>query len=380
MRITFASIPAYGHLYPMMPLALAMVEAGHDVTVATGKPFLGRLPVRTATGVPEDLDLEGSFAETRRRHADAHGLDLTIAMFADTTAGGVSSTLLPLFEAVRPDLVVFEAMNAGAGVAAGALGIPSVAFSIALEGSLVGRIHAEARTYHAERWVSRQRTPPWESPLLAAALLDPVPPSLRRQAGPGLERLAIRPVPFSEATGGIPRWLSVPAPRQRVYLTLGTVSFGAVEVLRYAVAELAALDVDVLVAVGPDGEQAALGDVPANVHVERFVSQPEVLPLVDLVVHHGGTGTALAVLAAGLRQIILPQGADHFINADILSGVGAARVIRNDQHAAGALRETAAAMLSGSAERTVAARLQAEIAAMPAPADVVPALLEIAGR
>jgi hypothetical protein len=36
VRIVFAAVPAYGHLYPLMPLALAAVDAGHDVVVATG--------------------------------------------------------------------------------------------------------------------------------------------------------------------------------------------------------------------------------------------------------------------------------------------------------------------------------------------------------
>jgi len=300
-------------------------------------------------------------------------------MFADTTAGLVAATLLPLFEATRPDLVVLEAMNAGVGVAADALGIPAVVFSIRLEGYLVGRLHADAMAYHADCWISRHRSPPVDNPLIAMALLDPVPPTLHQPAGPPIHRVPIRPVPFSEAAaGGVPVWLTNPAARQRVYLTLGTVSFGAIEVLRYAVSEIAALDVDVLVAVGPDGDPAALGDVPTNVHVQRFVSQPEILPMMDLVIHHGGTGTVLAVLAAGLPQIILPQGADQFVNSDILGRIGAARTVRNDQHTAGALRNSAQELLAGSSEQVIAAHLQTEIAAMPAPKDVIPTLMNIA--
>ena len=59
MKILFAAIPAYGHLYPLMPLALACAEAGHDVTVACGKPFLGRLPLPTIPQQPDALELDG---------------------------------------------------------------------------------------------------------------------------------------------------------------------------------------------------------------------------------------------------------------------------------------------------------------------------------
>ncbi len=45
LKIVFASLGAYGHLYPMMPLALACRDAGHDVVVATGADVTAdRLP------------------------------------------------------------------------------------------------------------------------------------------------------------------------------------------------------------------------------------------------------------------------------------------------------------------------------------------------
>jgi UDP:flavonoid glycosyltransferase YjiC (YdhE family) len=57
LRIVFASLPGYGHTYPMVPLALACVEAGHDVTFATGDPFVGALPVPTARSLPASVTL-----------------------------------------------------------------------------------------------------------------------------------------------------------------------------------------------------------------------------------------------------------------------------------------------------------------------------------
>jgi len=160
---------------------------------------------------------------------------------------------------------------------------------------------------------------------------------------------------------------------------LGTVSFGAVEVLSHAIAEIAPLEVDILVAVGPEGEPDALGDLPENVHVERFVAQSAVLPLVDLIVHHGGTGTVLGALEAGLPQLLLPQGADQFLNAGILRAAGAGRALTNDEQQPGAIGDAVQAMLGDCPERQAAARLRDEIASMPAPAEVVTALVELAG-
>jgi UDP:flavonoid glycosyltransferase YjiC (YdhE family) len=35
VKIMFASLGAYGHLYPMMPLALACADAGHKTVIAS---------------------------------------------------------------------------------------------------------------------------------------------------------------------------------------------------------------------------------------------------------------------------------------------------------------------------------------------------------
>jgi UDP:flavonoid glycosyltransferase YjiC (YdhE family) len=164
-----------------------------------------------------------------------------------------------------------------------------------------------------------------------------------------------------------------------VYLTLGTVSFGAVEVLSRAISEIAPLDVDILVAVGPEGEPAALGELPDNVHVERFVAQSAVLPLVDLIVHHGGTGTVMGALEVGLPQLLLPQGADQFVNAEMLTAAGAGRALTNDAQQPGVIGEAAQALLGDCPERQAAIRLRDEIATLPTPTEVIPVLVELAG-
>jgi UDP:flavonoid glycosyltransferase YjiC (YdhE family) len=143
--------------------------------------------------------------------------------------------------------------------------------------------------------------------------------------------------------------------------------------------EIAVLDVDVLVAAGPQGDPTLLGPLPPNVRVERFVPQAEVLRHVDLIVHHGGTGTVLAALEAGLPQLILPQGADQPYNAEILERSGAGRRQANEDYLPGSITALVEPLLGDCAERATAVGFAAEIAAMPAPAEVVPELVARAG-
>jgi UDP:flavonoid glycosyltransferase YjiC (YdhE family) len=380
VKIMFASLGAYGHVYPMMPLALACADAGHEVVIATGKPFLDRLPLPTVPGYPTDLDLDWAIEETRRRHPDLHGVGFSLAMFSDVTAEQVAPTMIEQCERIRPDLVIFEGMDTGAGVAANVLGIPAAAYAIGLMSSVYAMLHPATVGYQRDLWLKRNRIPPEANGLLAAALINPAPPPLQGPDGTGAPTIPIRSVAYSESGAEVPAWLTQQRTRPRVYLTLGTVSFGAVEVLNRAIAEIAPLGVDILVTVGPDGEPAALGEVPDNVRIERFVAQSAVLPLVDLIVHHGGTGTVLGALAVGLPQLVLPQGADQFINAEILAAGGVARALPNDAQQPGAIGAAVQALLGDSPERQAAGRLREEIAAMPSPRDVVPALVELAKR
>ena len=106
MKVVFAALGAYGHLFPMLPLALACRDAGHDVVVATGAPFLDRLPVRTVPGLPAEVDLAWAEHQVRRRHPDLHGFEATLAMFGDVTAGATVTTMLEVLDSERADLLI----------------------------------------------------------------------------------------------------------------------------------------------------------------------------------------------------------------------------------------------------------------------------------
>jgi UDP:flavonoid glycosyltransferase YjiC (YdhE family) len=375
VRILVASLGAYGHLYPLMPLALAAADAGHEVVIATGEPFLDRLPLPTVPAYT-DLTLDDAIAETRRRHPDAQGEELSIALFADVTAGHIAPAMLEQLNRIRPDLCLFEPLMTGTGVAASVLDVPAVAFSIGLHHAFYPPVHGATIAHQRTVWASRGLEAP-AGPLLATALLDPTPPSLRTGETLDIETLPVRPVAYSEASAAVPDWLLATPTRPRVYLTLGTVSFGAVEVLNRALADLAGLDVDVLAAVGPEGDPSLLEHSGEWIHVERFVAQSRVLPLVDVMVHHGGTGSVLSALEAGVPQLILPQGADQFLNADLLVSAGAGRALLNDDQAPGAIAEAVSTLLADGPERVTAAEIQSEIAAMPAPADVLDQLVAL---
>lgn len=377
MRIMFAAIPAYGHTYPLMPLALACIEAGHQVILASSSPMTERVPVPTFqawhSAATSLSDIE---AETARRHPDAAGMDFAIAMFGDVSGEVYAESLLIEFGRRRPHLVIFEPTCVGAAVAASVHGVPAVAFAIGAGWIPFGStLYHNLGRYLGRFWTDRGLPIP-DTPALARAILNPVPPTWLAADDAPWPAIPIRTVAFSHGGAPAPDWLRAKSRRPRVYITLGTVSFGAVDTLRRAIVESVSTGAEVLVAVGPAGDPALLGPMPDVVHLERFVAQEQVLPLVDVVVHHGGFGTTLGAMQAGVPQLILPQGADQYVNAARLTQVGAGRGVPNeapDGSVGAALRE----MLDGSAEREVSRLLAAEIAATPAPAEVAARLPEL---
>src|SRR5262249_28546219 len=153
--------------------------------------------------------------------------------------------------------------------------------------------------------------------------LDICPPSIQDRAFLATaDRIELRPVPYADP-GAPPTWDSDRRPL--IYLTLGTGPL-----LATAIAALAALDVRVLVAAGRVPVEA-VGPVPDNVRVRSWVPQAQLLPRVAAVVHHGGSGTTLGALSVGVPQLILPQGADQFANAQALRAAGAAVILGRDE-------------------------------------------------
>ena len=165
---------------------------------------------------------------------------------------------------------------------------------------------------------------PFVDPFVTDAYIDISPPALRDAtvAEPAL-RLSQRSVAQTDSDATLPGWVTRRRPLPLVYVTLGTVAFGAVDSLRAVIAGVSRLDVDVLVTVGPTGDAAHLGPLPPGVRAERFVPQVALLPHVDVAVHHCGSGTMLGSLAHGIPALAIPHGADQFMNADALRRSGA---------------------------------------------------------
>jgi UDP:flavonoid glycosyltransferase YjiC (YdhE family) len=273
--------------------------------------------------------------------------------------------------------VVYDEADLGAAVAGAVTGVPVVRHGLGPLPRIVQERLADTLRAH---WPVPGVPRPEGTTVLGALYLDVYPPGLHRSPDvPPIPVVPLRPVPWSDPGVPMPAWVLSLRSRPLVYLTLGTVSFIALPVLREAARGLASLDADVLVAVGPGGDPGALGPLPEHVRVERFVPQAAVLEHVDLVVHHGGSGTTLASLARGLPQLVLPQALpDQALNAANVHAAGAGLALPPQKVTAGAVAQRARTLLTEPYYAERAGCVRREIDEMPGPTETVPVLRALA--
>jgi len=105
-----------------------------------------------------------------------------------------------------------------------------------------------------------------------------------------------------------------------VYLSLGSLGSADVELMNRLTSILARSPHRFVVSMGPLAEQVRLGP---NMWGAELLPQPAVLPLVDLVITHGGNNTVTECLHHGKPMVILPLFWDQYDNAQRVQEIGA---------------------------------------------------------
>ena len=104
-----------------------------------------------------------------------------------------------------------------------------------------------------------------------------------------------------------------------VYLSLGSLGSADVELMQRLIDTLGATGHRVIVSMGPQHEQLRLAD---NMVGAEFLPQTQILPLVDVVVTHGGNNTVTECLWAGKPMVLLPLFWDQYDNAQRVHETG----------------------------------------------------------
>lgn len=393
MRALFTVQPSIGHLHPLVPVANALSEAGHEVAVCSSASFKEDVEGFNLRHVPAGLDwLAGDHSTwTAFPPMPAPGPEFAkfvVTVFADVTTARMVPDLLDVARDWRPDVIIREHFEFGGCIAAEVLGIPHVSIGGNAYSALDSpEIHyfpgnrlmvAEAMARHRERF-GLSPDPDVRMPfrklhvVFTPASWDaadaPRPANIRHLRHTSTVRPGAR----------LGDWVEQLAGRPTVLASLGTVFNNTPGVLEAIVSGLSAEPINLIVAIGRNGDPARFGTLADNVRLESYVDQPLLLERCDAFVTHGGFNSVKEAASLGVPMVVVPITADQPYSAQRCAALGIGRAIGADNRTPEAIHDAVVDVLSAPTYRDSARRFQAEMASLPGNDELV-ALIEQAAR
>lgn len=364
LTIVFFPEGAYGPTNNCAGIAEVLRRRGARVVFVVEESFAGTLAAR---GFDEELmrlkpkpevaeepgqfwkdfirDTAPRFRETTREQLET----LVKPIWAELIDGAVyvNERLARIFESVRPDVIVQDNVVAfpavlGAGlpwariVSCNPLEVKDPALPPVFSGLPAAdrtgwaEFHRAYHDLHADlqrdfsRFAQEQGCPPlppdefmYESPYLNLYVYPadadyqratPLPPTWQR-----LESC----VRATEAPFALPEQLQ--GPGKLIYVSLGSLGSADTELMRRLIDLLGDTEYRVIISMGPQHGTLAL---PATMYGAAFLPQPAILPLVDLVITHGGNNTVTECFHFGKPMIVLPLFWDQHDNAQRVHETG----------------------------------------------------------
>lgn len=367
MRMLLTAPPGLGHILPLVPMAQAALAAGHEAVFATTGPnidLVGRHGVPVVDAAPH-TDVAARFhrliQDANRPGTPAEEV-VSVATVGWAEIGDLMvDGLLHTIRRWRADVVVYEPCHVAGLAAAQLAGVPAVLHGTGLPMRTFRRALEKMARPRERLGTSKQSATP-------DAVVNVCPSSMtppdRDHGWP------MRYVP-SDVAPAVLDWENTRPPAPRICVTFGSVLTGMdKEVLRPTLEGLRELDAEVLVSTGG----AALdgwGPLPANVRLARWLPMSAVLPGCAAVVHHGGSGTMFGALAAGIPQVVLPQGSDQPKNAEAVVRRGVGIALDTTTEGAEAIGKAVRQVLAEPSYGRAAQDVARENRSRPAPSAVV---------
>ena len=373
MRALLSSTRGAGHFNPLVPFARAFEGAGHEVMVA-GPPALAGPAGEAGFAFwqfdppPED-ELGAVWGRVPELPPEQANEVVIGEIFGRLNTTAALPRLRAACEEWRPDVVLRDPNEYGSALAAEAHGIPHARVAVGLASSEELALGIAAGPVDALRTSVGLPPDPGADVLRDSPYLSVFPGTLDEGAQPDTHRF--RDPAWDAPAGELPDWWPGRRDEPLVYVTFGSVAGGieqALPVYGVAMRAVAELPVRVLLTVGRELDLEALPAAPENVRVERWVPQQDVLGHAAAAVVHGGSGSTLGAIAAGVPLVVLPLFADQPENARRVAEVGAGLAVEPDREQVDAtvapLRDAVERVLAepgyGERARAIAEELRGE--------------------
>jgi UDP:flavonoid glycosyltransferase YjiC (YdhE family) len=389
VRVLFSTTAGSGHFGPLVPFARACVAAGHEVLVAAPASFASDVSAAGfehrpfADVAPERLG--AVFGRLPSLSFEEASAVVAADVFGRLAAQAALPGLVAVVDEWRPDIVVREPAELGSLVAARSAGIPQAVVAIGMTEMTDSFVPLVAEPLAELDALAGLPEGASDTALRASSTLTCVPAVLDHSGRTGSTGAGSIHRYFDETlatrTGALPPAWGDPS-QPLVYVSFGSVAAGLGDFAGLYPSVLAALadhPVRVLLTTGRGVNPVDLAPLPANAHVERWWPQSDVMPHAAAMVGHGGFGTTMAALAAGVPQVVVPLfSLDQRINGEHVAAVGAGLNLDGGPMAIPVLAEAVERLVAGPAYRTAARAVADEMTGLPPVAEAVPLLEQLA--
>ena len=353
-RFLLATWDGGGTIPPELGLVAELVGRGHEVVVLSDDTVEAEATAAGATFVPWQRAPHARARDTDRaliRDWEVRNPLAQVRQIGHLLFFGPASLhaadLADAIEEHRPDVLIVDALLTGASAGAEAPGLPTAAVApnvnmlrtpgVPPMGIGAAAARRSRRTDpgpgaapaqrgadghgHAQR--NPQRPRPRTGPLARAERpaggsgRAPDQRGVRLRADDARTPTSSTAVSPSRPASGSQSW-APPWPddgRPAVLLSLSTTYMQQEDLLQRLVDGLGQVDCHALVTTGPGLRSRSVERVPPNVHVVESAPHGAVLPHVDLVITHGGHGTVIRALTAGIPVMVVPISRDQPDNA-----------------------------------------------------------------
>lgn len=379
-RFLFVSHSALGHVSPLLTLARLLDQHRHCVSIYCDSAFASLIlehhytfcaPRRWITNTPTNL---GDVAMQSGVEDNPASIIMRHRFFGSVEA--MTYDIMHYAKNHEVDGIVSDVLMPGAGLAAELLGLPWASFTVCPV-PVLDTYRAILGDYFWSCFDNRTTRQQLGLPPKPGNLLEAISPFLhlvpatRQFVGTTLELPAqiccIGPLSDNDSRLP-PPWIVElqrgPAPILVTVSSRRPTDFWRTEhdvrrYLRAAIDGLADLPVQVVMTTSSWQSGIDLGPLPSNVRLTAFTPHEALMPMLSVVITHGGWGVTGRALRHGLPLVFVPFGADQPLNAARCAELGFGLTLELREITPDALRATVRLILDDPAYR---ARAQEEAA------------------
>ena len=391
MRVLWFCIPAFGHTNPTIEVVRELVRRGHEVRYYSFEDFREKIEGAGAEFVPCDAYLPPIDEKAERRLRKVSTTEMSVQSFR--TVANLDPLVSADVASWRPDVVVTDSACFWGKLTAAKHGLPWVCstttFAFNQQSSkymshsaaemadiLFGlpRLNREIRKlrplgYEVKSALDIVSNKPEDNTIVyTSRLFQPCSETFDEEhyrfVGP-----SVRDVTPKERSG-----------RPLVYASLGTVINDRPDFYRTLIDAVRDTSVDLLISCGRAFDPAQLGKMPANVRVEQYVDQMEVLSRTSLFVTHCGMNSASEGMWMGVPELLFPLTGEQRAVARRVAEVGAGVPLEEAvAREAAALRKTVLAALADERLREGAAHMREDLRSCAGPVGAADFIEQVAG-